>query len=59
MARFDLRKQITMSRWMAVTVVVLYFATGFGLAVMLAGHGRADIIAGAVVLGAALYVGTK
>ncbi len=57
--RSGLRKQITLSRWASITIAVLWFALGFGLALMLTGHGRADIIAGAVVLGASLYVGTK
>lgn len=57
--RPNLRKQITVSRGAMVSAAVLYFALGFGLAAMLAGHGRWDIIAGAVVLGAALWVGLK
>jgi len=53
------RKQITMSRGTAVMIAVLYVALGYGAAMMLMGVGRFDIIAGALIIGTSLYVGTK
>lgn len=57
--KLDMGKRITTTRGASVAGTFLFFALGFGLGVMLAGQGRWDIIAGALVLGGSLYVGTK
>jgi hypothetical protein len=56
---FDLDKSVTHSRVSGLVSMLLCFVLGFGVAVMLTGHDRWDIIGGAVVLGATFWVGLQ